>query len=79
MGRPLRLLNLALGVVAVLIAAALAKAWSPRDVRLEPRRQRSSQELAVISLIGPRAASGAVRGLIGKESVQAASPRLRRR
>ena len=53
-GRPLRLLNLALGVVAVLIAAALAKAWvAPATVVSNPAAQRSSQELAAISFDRP--------------------------
>jgi hypothetical protein len=54
MGRPLRLLNLALGVVAVLIAAALAKAWvAPATFVSNPAAQRSSQELAAISFDRP--------------------------
>jgi len=54
MGRPLRLLNLALGVVVVLIAAALAKAWvAPATVVSNPAAQRSSQEVAAISFNRP--------------------------
>ena len=54
MGKPLRLLNLALGVVAVLIAAALAKAWvAPATVVSNPAAQRSSQALAAISFDRP--------------------------
>jgi hypothetical protein len=53
-GRPLRLLNLALGVVAVLIAAALARAWvAPATFVSNPAAQRSSQELAAISFDRP--------------------------
>ena len=53
-GRPLRLLNLALGVVAVLIAAALAKAWvAPALFVSNPAVPRSSQELAAISFDRP--------------------------
>ena len=53
-GRPLRLLNLALGLVAVLIAAALAKAWvAPARFVSNPAAQRSSQELAAISFDRP--------------------------
>ena len=54
MGRSLRLLNLALGVVAVLIAAALAKAWVvPATFVSNPAAQRSSQEVAMISFDRP--------------------------
>ena len=54
MGRSLRLLNLALGVVAVLIAAALAKAWvAPATFVSNPAAQRSSQEVAAISFNRP--------------------------
>jgi len=54
MGRPLRLLNLALGLVAVLIAAALAKAWvSPAPFVSSPAVARSAQELAAISFDRP--------------------------
>jgi hypothetical protein len=54
MGKPLRLLNLALGLVAVLIAAALAKAWvAPATFVSNPAAQRSSQELAAISFDRP--------------------------
>lgn len=53
-GRPLRLLNLALGLVAVLIAAALAKAWvAPAPFVSNPAVPRSSQELAAISFDRP--------------------------
>jgi len=54
MGRPARLLNLALGVVAVLIAAALAKAWvAPAPFVSNRAVPRSSQELAAISFDRP--------------------------
>jgi len=54
MGRPLRLLNLALGLVAVLIAAALAKAWvAPGPFVSNRAVPRSSQELAAISFDRP--------------------------
>jgi hypothetical protein len=53
-GRSLRLLNLALGLVAVLIAAALARAWvAPAPFVSNPAVPRSSQELAVISFDRP--------------------------
>ena len=53
-GRPLRLLNLALGLVAVLIAAALAKAWvAPETFVSNPAARRSSQEVAAISFERP--------------------------
>lgn len=53
-GRPLRLLNLALGLVAVLIAAALARAWvAPAPFVSNPAVPRSSQELAAISFDRP--------------------------
>lgn len=53
-GRPLRLLNLALGLVAVLIAAALARAWvAPAPFVSNPAVPRSSHELAAISFDRP--------------------------
>ena len=52
--RPLRLLNLVLGLVAVLIGAALAKAWiAPAPVVSSPAGPRSSQELAAVSFNRP--------------------------
>lgn len=54
MGKPLRLLNLALGLVAVLIAAALAKAWiAPAPFVSNPAAPRSSQEVAAIPFDRP--------------------------
>ena len=51
MGRPLRLLNLALGLVAVLIAAALAKTWvSPAASIPSPPVPKPSQEVATLAL-----------------------------
>ncbi|HLC01937.1 MAG TPA: type II secretion system protein N [Anaerolineales bacterium] len=53
-GRPLRLLNVALGLVAVLIAAVLAKAWvAPATFVSYPAVPRSSQEPAAISFDRP--------------------------
>jgi hypothetical protein len=52
--RPLRLLNLVLGLVAVLIGAALAKAWiAPAPFVSSPAGPRSSQEVAAVSFNRP--------------------------
>lgn len=52
--RPLRLLNLALGLVAVMIAVALAMAWvTPESSISSPTPAKRSQELAVVSFHRP--------------------------
>ena len=57
MGRPLRLLNLTLGVVAVLIATALAKTWiSPASSitdRPVPKLSQEATSLAFVPLARP--------------------------
>lgn len=50
MGRPLRLLNFALGLVAALIAGALAKTWvSPVVPNLSPALTKPSQEAEALT------------------------------
>ncbi len=54
MGRPLRLLNLTLGLVAVLIAGAMAKTWvAPAMSISRPSVERPSQELAAVAYSRP--------------------------
>ena len=54
MGRPLRLLNLVLGLVAVLIAGTLAKAWiSPAPSTPSPSVAKPSQELTEVAFSRP--------------------------
>ncbi len=54
MGRPLRLLNLALGLVAVLIAGTLAKAWvSPAPLTTSPSVAKPSQEPTEVAFSRP--------------------------
>ncbi len=54
MGRPLRLLNLALGLVAVLIAGAVAKAWvSPALFIPSPSVAKPSQEPTEVAFSRP--------------------------
>ena len=54
MGRPLRLLNLALGLVAVLIVGALAKAWvSPAAFISSPVGAKPSQEPTDVAFSRP--------------------------
>ena len=52
--RPLRLLNLALGLVAVMIAVALAKTWVAPDPSISgPTSARGPQEVAAVSFHRP--------------------------
>lgn len=57
MGRPLRLLNLTLGVVAVLIATALAKTWISPAVSITdrpvPKLSQEATSLAFVPLARP--------------------------
>ena len=54
MGRPLRLLNLALGLVAVLIVGTLAKAWvSPAPLIPSPSVAKPSQEPTQVAFSRP--------------------------
>ncbi len=54
MGRPLRLVNLALGLVAVLIAGAVAKAWvSPAPLTPSPSVVKPSQEPTEVAFSRP--------------------------
>ena len=54
MGRPLRLLNLALALVAVLIAGALAKTWvAPTHLMQSASISKPSQELAPVAFSRP--------------------------
>ena len=54
MGRPLRLLNLTLGLVAVLIAGAMAKTWvAPAMSISRPSVAKPSQELAAVAFSRP--------------------------
>jgi len=54
MGRPLRLLNLTLGVVAVLIATALAKTWvSPAVSNTDRPVPKLSQEATALAFVPP--------------------------
>ena len=54
MGRPLRLLNLALGLIAVLIAGTLAKAWvSPAPFIPNPSVTKPSQEPTEVAFSRP--------------------------
>ena len=54
MGRPLRLLNLTLGLVAVLIAGAMAKTWVvPATSISRPSVAKPSQELAAVAFSRP--------------------------
>jgi hypothetical protein len=53
-GRPLRLLNLTLGLVAALIAGAMAKTWvSPATSISRPSVAKPSQELAAVAFSRP--------------------------
>ena len=54
MGRPLRLLNLTLGLVAVLIAGAMAKTWvAPATSIPSSSAAKPSQELAAVAFSRP--------------------------
>lgn len=54
MGKPLRLLNLTLGLVAVLIAGAMAKTWvAPATFISRPSVAKPSQELAAVAFSRP--------------------------
>jgi len=53
-GKPLRLLNLTLGLVAALIAGAMAKTWvAPATFISRPSVAKPSQELAAVAFSRP--------------------------